>query len=207
MQLSAEPMAPWLLAAFLLAALNLVVIVIGHDLEPIEHALLLVGLCGTVVAAGLVATRSHRHISDSDREERARPASEELTDSVVALGSTRYAEGMARWTGAVLELIDHALDAAGEDSDAHDDLAAAAADTRELNELLATSAGDELRINDAAMIHAVCTLWEANQPRIEELAAAVDPVWHRRWRARSVADRRLRHGGAGSRPLVLPYRS
>ena len=87
------------------------------------------------------------------------------------------------------------------------ELEAAVADTRELQQLLAASARTALSIHEAATIHAVCTLWEANQARIEQLAAASDPGWHRRWRARTVADRSLRHGGTVSAPMVIPYRT
>jgi hypothetical protein len=107
----------------------------------------------------------------------------------------------------VLELLDHARGCLPEGSDLGPDLDAAIADTRELQGLLSASAEGELDIHDAATIHAVCTLWETSQPRIEELAARADPAWHRRWRARAVADRRLRHGGMASVPVAMPYRT
>jgi hypothetical protein len=113
---------------------------------------------------------------------------------------------MERWTSAVLELLDHAIDAAGAESPLRDELVAAAADTLELHDLLSASTAGSMTINDNAMIHAVCTLWETNQARIEAIAADADPEWHRRWRARSVAERRLRHGTVSSDPIDLPYR-
>ena len=132
---------------------------------------------------------------------------EALDNPVPHLGTAAYVEGMQRWSTTVLELLEHARGCAPEASKLATELEAAVEDTRELQQLLAASVDGELDINDAATIHAVCTLWETNQPRFENLAASSDPAWHRRWRARAVADRRLRHGGMVSVPVALPYRS
>jgi hypothetical protein len=202
-----EPVAPWLAAAFVLAALNLAAVASGYQLPVLEQALLLIGLCATLAAGGLVAARSNRRLEASAREERARPAGEELVAPGSQPGSESYVEGMACWAEAVLELLDHAVDTGRPKAPAHDELVAAAADTRELRDLLRSSSQSPLSINDAAMIHAVCTLWEVNEARVEALAAEVDLIWHRRWRARTVADRRLRHGSVAPQTLVLPYRS
>ena len=118
-----------------------------------------------------------------------------------------YVAGMERWTAAMLELVEHALACTDDGSAPATELAAAASDTRDLRELLDAGDAGELSINDLAVIHALCTLWETNQPRLEALAAATDPTWHRRWSARVVADRRLRQGGTVSAPLAVPYRT
>ena len=205
--LVSEPMTPWLVAAFAIAALNLAIVVSGHQLPVLEQALLLIGLCTTLATGGLVAARSNRGLDASDREERARPAAEELVDPARQVGAVSYVVGMERWTTAVLELVDHALARSDLDPGARAELTAASSDTQELRDLLAAGTTEDLTINDTAMIHAVCTLWEANQARIEHLAARADASWHRRWRARTVADRRLRHGSTVPQPLVLPYRA
>jgi hypothetical protein len=114
---------------------------------------------------------------------------------------------MNRWTAAVVELLEHARGCAAEGSELAAELSAALDDTQDLRQLLDTSAPADLDINEAATIHAVCTLWETNQPRIERLASESDPAWHRRWAARVVADRRLRHGGSAAAGMVIPYRA
>lgn len=199
-----ERMAPWLASAFVLAALNLAIVASGHELADVEQTLLLIGLCATLAAGGLVAARSGQELQQIEREERARPAVEELG---FELGAASYVEGMARWCEAVLDLIEHAVSRSTQGTPDHAELTAAAADTAELRDLLRTGGGTELSINDTAMVHAVCTLWEVNEARVEELAAAVDRPWYRLWRARHVADRALRHGGTQPQPIVLPYRS
>lgn len=206
MPLIGEPVTPWLLASLILATSNLVVVLSGNQLPVQEQTLLLVGLCATIAAAGLVAARSSQTLEASDREERARPAADQLEPGVWASGSLSHVQGMERWSTAVLELLDHAIDAVDAGSPLHGEIVAAAADTLELHDLLSASTAGSLTINDNAMIHAVCTLWETNQPRVESLAARADPRWHRRWRARSVAERRLRHGTVSADPIDLPYR-
>lgn len=202
--LVAEPMAPWLATAFVLAALNLGIVVTGHELAPIQQTLILIGLCATLAAGGMVAARSGQQLHAIDREERARPAVEELG---FELGAASYVEGMARWCEAVLDLIDHAVERSTSDTPVRAELTAAAADATELLDLLRAGDEGDLSINDTAMIHAVSTLWEVNAPRLEELAAGLDRPWYRLWRARHVADRSLRHGGTQPQPIVLPYRS
>lgn len=206
MPLIGEPVGPWILASVILAAVNLVIALSGNRLPAPDQTILLVGLCAAMAAGGLVAARSSRRLEISDREERARPSADQLEPGVWRTGALSYVEGMERWTAAVLQLLDHAIDAAGDEAPVRDDLVAAAADTLELYDLLGASTGGPLTLNENAMMHAVCGLWETNQPRIEALAAGVDPAWHRRWRARSVAERRLRHGTVSSDPIVLPYR-
>lgn len=85
------------------------------------------------------------------------------------------------------------------------DLESAAADGRELLELLAETAPGALSIHDRAKIHSLCTLWDTDVARIEQLASSLDPGWHRRWSARSVADRRLRHQPTSVPVQDLPY--
>jgi hypothetical protein len=207
MPMIGEWMTPWIGASFLVSVLTVTFVVGGQDLPVLERVLLAISVCATLTAAVLVGLRSSRAREASVREERARPAAEALDEPVPHLGTAAYVEGMQRWTTTMLELLEHAQGCVPQGSSLTADLDLAVDDTRELQRLLQASSEGDLDIHDAATIHAVCTLWETNQPRFEELAASADPGWHRRWRARSVADRRLRHGGMVSVPVAMPYRT
>ena len=200
-----EWMTPWIAASFLVSACAVAFVVGGREIPTFEKTLLGISLCATLTAATLVRFRAIRTQQMRAREERARPPVEAL-DGSASVCSPAYVDGMQRWTTAVLELLEHAHGCAAQGTELAADLGAALADTRDLEQLLAASDGD-LDINEAATIHALCTLWETNQPRIEKLAAQSDPGWHRRWAARVVADRRLRHGGAPIEPMEIPYRT
>lgn len=199
-----ESVLPWISASLVLGVVNVATAVRGQHLGTVEQLVLLVGLCGTVTAAGLVAARSHRAARAGVLVERARPAAEELAAPTEA-GAVTYVEGMAHWTAAMLALIEHARQVAEPGSRADLELAAAAADTNDLHELMCAKPHDELTINEQAQMHALGSLWETNQARIEQIAAELDPIWHRRWRARSVVARELRHGHGTRQSLVLPY--
>jgi hypothetical protein len=202
-----EWMTPWVASSFLVAVLTATYVVGGQRLPLLEQTLLAISLCATLTAATLVVIRSGRAKEASTREERARPATEALDGGLAQLDFAAYVEGMHQWTETVLELLLHARGCAEAGSELAKELDAAVADTTELHQLLDASAPSELNIHDAATIRSVCTLWETNQARVEQLAASSDPGWHRRWRARSVADRRLRHGSMVAAPLVIPYRT
>lgn len=205
-----ERLLPWLGAAVVMACVNLLAVLVGLSLTVYEWAALLLTLGATLSAAGLVAARSRRAVEATERDERSRPAHEQI---LAMGGSAReepdtlaYVGGMERWTTALLEVLDHALEHAP-DAPTAGALSSGADDTRALNDLLRASAARELNLNESAMLHSVCSLWETDQDRLEALAAAVDPGWHRRWRARSVVAWRLRHGRPEVGQLVLPYRS
>ena len=211
MPTTVERMLPWLGAAVLAAGCTLAAVVMGFPLAGLEGAALLIALAGTLTAAGLVATRSTREVAAVDRDERARPAEEQLVDQgddgrVDHPGPPAYLSGMVRWTTALLELLDRAAELAT-DPDRARELDEAAEDCRALHDLLRASEGRVLSLNESAMLRSVVSLWETDQDRLETLAAQVDPRWHRRWRARTVIERRLRHGRPRSGELVLPYRS
>jgi hypothetical protein len=147
----------------------------------------------------------------AEREERARPAREQLTDLESighggGPGARSYVSGMERWTISLLELVDHAVDTTDQD-EVRGELISARDDTDALRALLHASSQRDLTLNEVATLHSVCALWETNQERIEQLAAAVDLGWHRRWRARSVVERLLRHGPPADTGVALPYRS
>jgi hypothetical protein len=207
MPFAGEWMTPWIAAAFLVAVLSVTYVVGGHQLPMLEQALLAIGLCATLTGAVLVAIRSSRAREAFVREERNRPPAEALDGATVRPGGAAYAQAMERWATAMLELLEHASGCADEGSEVAGALQAALTDTRELRALLAATTVDDLDINTAAAIHSVCTLWETNRGPMEQLAASLDRSWHRRWSARVVADRRLRHGGAVPAPLSIPYRS
>lgn len=201
--MSAEDLLPWLSAAFVMASLNLAAAVWGVKLTMEGWAILLIGLVATIAAAGLVAARGRQEMETAAADERARPADELLGADI--RGGPGYITGMGRWSTAMQELMDHAVEEAPP-GPIHESLVAARDDTKALRELLQASEGHDVGLNDAAMLHAVCSLWETDQERVEKLAADVDPHWHRRWRARSIAVRRLRHGRVDAERLVLPYR-
>lgn len=203
--LTAEDLIPWLSAAFVMASLNLVAAVWGVQLTLEGWAVLLIGLVATIVAAGLVAARERQEQERAAAEERARPSGDVLGMGAHDGSGPGYVTGMSRWSAAMLELIEHAAEAAPP-GHVQDSLLAASEDTRALCDLLHASEGHDIGLNDAAMLHAVCSLWETDQERVERLAAEVDPHWHRRWRARSITARRLRHGQVDADRLVLPYR-
>ncbi len=206
-----EWMTPWLATAMLVAACNLLAAILHVPLNVYERSALLIALGATLASAGLVAARSRAEVEAVERDERARPAEEQLLDMVGDLrpgsaDSPGYVQGMVRWTSALLELVEHARSETL-DAELRTTLTAAADDTRALRDLLRASDPAALSLNEAAMLHSVCALWETDQDRIEALAVEVDPRWHRHWRSRTVVERRLRHGQRAARELVLPYRS
>ena len=207
---SSERILPWLSAAVFAATCYLAGLTWGLPMSVSDGAALLMVLAGTLAAAGLLAARSTRAAEATEREERARPAGDELTgmtdeDSFVETRAPAYLQGMAQWTAALVDLFDHAAGVCDEDDTARE-LADAADDTRALHDLLIEGADRHLSLSEAAMLHSVATLWETDQERLEQLAASVDPPWHRRWDARSIIERQLRHGRPGTEHLVLPYR-
>ena len=209
---SRERLLPWLGGAAVVALVILVVVTLGEgEPRPIEIASLLGGLGATIAVAGLVAARSSRAMEEAEREERARPAREQLTDLDAngygeASGVRSFVSGMERWTVSLLELIDHATGMTDQ-AEVREELVTAREDTDALRSLLHASSQRDLTLNEVATLHSVCALWETNQDRIEDLAASVDLGWHRRWRARSVVERLLRHGPPVDRDVALPYRS
>lgn len=207
---TSESLLPWLGAAAVVAVVTLGAVILGGgELISVEITSLLVGLCATLAVAGLVAARSGTVAEASEREERARPARDQLPDlddGAEGPGSRSYLEGIERWTVALLELVAHAVEATT-DAVLRRELTSAAEDTDALHALLQATTRRRLGLNEVATLHSVCALWETNQDRIERLAAEVDPAWHRRWRARSVIARLLRHGPPQQPAPVLPYRS
>lgn len=206
----AERILPWLSAAVFAATCYLAGLTWGLPMTLNQGAALLTVLAGSLASAGLLAARSSRAKDATQLEERARPASDELAslsdgDPFGETGGPAYLKGMERWATALIDLFDYA-GGASDDPAVAAELTEAAQDTRALRDLLADSASHQLSLNEAAMLHSVATLWETDQERLELLAASVDPSWHRRWEARSIIDRQLRHGRAQTEHLVLPYR-
>ena len=208
MPLVGENLAPWLAGGVIAAVLVLVAVRRGQQPAALEQAVLLLGLAAVLTGGSLVAYRSNHSLRVSRREERERPAADQLERASSAVRSMSYVTGMARWSGAMLELLEHALSVTAPDAPEHAPLTSAADETRELHDLFAHEATRPLTINDHAQLHAIGSLWATTQLRIEGLAAQADPAWHRRWKARSVVARNLRHGGEiAPTPLLLPYRS
>lgn len=206
----AERILPWLSAAVFAATCYMAGLTWGLPMSVNQGAALLTVLAGTLASAGLLAARSARAQDATQLEERARPASDELAgmtngDPFAETGAPVYLKGMEQWATALLDLFDYA-GGASEDPAVVAALTDAAEDTRALRDLLADGASHHLSLNEAAMLHSVAMMWETDQERLEQLAASVDPAWHRRWQARSIVDRQFRHGRAHADHLVLPYR-
>ena len=211
---SAERLAPWLAAPILIGGLQVVVALAGVHPSLAQRAVMILCLGGSIAVAGIVAARSSREADVADRSERDRPAAYELFGVDDAFGSrheagpSTYLESMERWTGVMLELTEHAAATpAAVDADVVAELASASDDTRELRDLLHANVDAPLKVSGMATLRSLCSLWEAEQTRMESLAATMDPEWYRRWRARSVADRLLRRGVRESHAPALPYRN
>jgi hypothetical protein len=211
-----EPLLPWLAASVLVVGVYAFGIVAGLAGTGVPWVILTVASCSVITATIFVWARSRRQQLEVRRAELARPASEELSNwtnesTLVDVSDnhlTPYAEGMLRYSGAVVELLDHAISVTrGRDADTTE-LTAARDDALALQNLLSAMATEQTRLDKVAKVHTICSLWETNQDRIEQEAAAVDPDFHRTWRARNIAVLRLRHGDRPRRhEPALPYQA
>lgn len=211
---TAERLVPWLAGAILIGGLQVVVALAGAQPSLAERAAMILGLCGSLGVAGVVAARSSREAAVVDRQERERPALYEVSGVDDAFGRAHdagpstYIEGMERWAEAMLELTEHAAATpAAIAADVADELTSACEDTRELRDLLHANVHAPLKVSGMATLRTICSMWEGDQARIEHLAASMDPEWHRRWRAHSVVERLVRRGVRQPDATVLPYRS
>lgn len=190
-------------------------VLLGVADSSAQQMILTVGLCAVVTATELVLHRTRELEEDVMRVYRARPSTDELmtlsTGNALASGLDdhglpSYAAGMLRYAEAVVELLEHATDVAVTNGDNAADMANGREDAAALVDLLSSMAGESVQLSKAAKVHTICSLWEANQERLEQTAAAIDPEYHRRWRARHIAALRLRHGEAPRRTeTALPY--
>ncbi len=209
-----EPVMPWLAASILTIAAYVGGVVVGTAPTINQKVVLTVGLCSVVTATELVLTRSRRVQEALRRDERTRPAADELR-AATPLAHARehdqlppYAAGMLRYTAAVVELLEHSIGVALDRGADPTELASARDDAAALHDLLTAMAREPVHLRKAAKVHTICSLWETEQARIQQLAADLDPDFHRHWRARHVAALRLRHGAAPRRTEPeLPYRA
>jgi hypothetical protein len=211
-----EALAPWLAASFLAIAAYVAGVLVGTSTSDAPRIVLTVALCSVLTAAVLVVCRSKRRVEDADRSQRDRPATEELAEwrtpeTLVRLDPEThlppYAAGMLRYSGAVLELLDHAVALASINALDPGELTSGRDDACALHDLLRAMGREPVHLQKAAKVHTICALWEANQERLELAAAELDPEFHRRWRARNIATVRLRHGERPRRANAsLPYR-
>lgn len=206
-----ERLAPWLIGAMVGGVVTVGALEIGDPTQrAIAVAVSLVVLCACLAGAGLVAARSRATVDLTEREQRDRPAPDQLAGleenrTPHDVGPARYFAGMHRWASALHELMTHASDVT-DDPRVAAELDGAAEDTDALRDLLQSTEGRALSLSEAATLHSVCALWETDQERLENLAAGVDPRWHRRWRARTLVERLLRQGRPQAAGAVLPYR-
>jgi len=105
-----------------------------------------------------------------------------------------YLKGMETWTDAVFELLAHVADVVDGPS-IRGRLLGARDDAKSLRDLLHTANGHH-DPNPAAnaTIESICSLWDANEPYFERVAAEVDPTFYRAWEARSATARLHRVG-------------
>jgi hypothetical protein len=211
-----EPLAPWLAASILTLVAFVAGVLVGHAASEIHRAVLTVSFCAVVMATFFVLQRTRRSEQAALRSLGARPAGDELdfrpdadARSATARGGNLppYAAGMLHYSEAVIELLEHAVEVALQGEVDTTELASGRDDAAALKSLLQSMAAEPVHLHKAAKVHTICSLWEANQERLEHLAADLDPEFHRRWRTRNVATLRLRHGEAPRREVTaLPYR-
>ena len=209
-----EPLLPWMGASLLVIAAYGVGVLSGLVDSKESRVLLTIALCSIVIATQLVLHRAREVVEETERSQRARPATDELepwaSDRTLITESSDhlppYAAGMLAYSGAVIELLEHAVGVGLERGADTTELASARDDAAALHDLLTSMASETVHLHKAAKVHTICSLWEANQDRIERSAAALDPEFHRRWRARHIATLRLRHGERPARTdTTLPY--
>lgn len=211
-----EPLAPWLAASLLVMAAYTVGVLVGTAGSDKIRVVLTVTLCSVVIASQLVIFRSRRDVEEARRAQRARPAAEELDpwasgQTLVRLDTETNlppsAAGMLRYSAVVVELLEHAVAVALRDGDDPAPLIAGRDDAAALHNLLSSLAKEPVHLKKAAKIYTICSLWQAEQPRLEHAASALDPEFHRKWRARNIAALRLRNGERPRRSdMTLPYR-
>ncbi len=123
-----EPLFPWLAASALAAAAYMIGLATGMAPGDTRWVVLTVACCSIITATVLVWHRSRRQEADVRRSERARPAPEELTNwstetTLVDAGEGHlppFGEGMLRYSAAVMDLIDHALEVGSRPGHRHD---------------------------------------------------------------------------------------
>ncbi|HEY2813970.1 MAG TPA: hypothetical protein VGJ03_10950 [Acidimicrobiales bacterium] len=205
---------PWLAASVLAASAYTVGIAAGLSGAKTQWVILTVACCSLLTATVLVWCRSRQQQLEVRRSQSSRPAPEELSpwamQSTLVDGGDRhlppYAEGMLRYSDAVVELLEHGVGVALDRGMDSTELAAARDDAAALNHLLTAMAAEPARLDKVAKVHTICSLWEAGQDHVEREVAALDPEFHRRWRARNIAVLRLRHGDRPRREEpALPY--
>jgi hypothetical protein len=211
-----EALTPWVAASLLAMAAYIVGVLVGATKSGTHLVVLTVALCSVVTATELVMYRSRRLVQDAERVQRARPAAEELDAwashrTLVRLDADTslppYAAGMLRYSEAVVELLEHAVSVALREGIDVSELVTGRDDAGALHNLLTTMSTEPVLLHKAAKVHTICSLWEASQDRLERAAAEIDPDFHRRWRARNISVRRLRHGDRPRRSeTILPYR-
>jgi len=211
-----EPLLPWFAASILVAGAYAGGLAAGVRGGATSWVFMTIAACAVLTATVLVWTRRRDVEEEAAREERGRPATDELdrwaSDTTLVTPDPQhhlppYGEGMLRYSGAVVELLEHAVAVALDHGIDTEELATARDDAAALHDLLGAMAAEPARLDKVAKVHTICSLWEANQDRLETIAAELDPDFHRRWRARNIAVLRLRRGERPRRlEPALPYR-
>ena len=215
MAIHRESLTPWIGASLVAMGAYVAGVLVGVANSSAQQLVLTVCLCAVVTSTQLVLYRTRRLEEEVMRDYRARPSTDELmtlsTGNALASGLDDhglppYAAGMLRYAEAVVELLEHAVDVALTSGENASELASGRDDAAALVDLLSAMGGESVQLSKAAKVHTICSLWEAHQEHLEQVAAEIDPEYHRRWRARHIAALRLRHGEAPSRTQqALPY--
>jgi hypothetical protein len=202
---NSERLVPWLAGAAFIACLQVLVAFAGAQPSLAQRVGMILSLCGSLAVAAVVAARSSREARVVDHQEQGRPGLHEVSGPEDN-GPSAYIDGMLRWAEAMLELTEHAA-ATPEAIEAElaGQLASACEDTRALRDLLRANVDTSLKVSAMATLRSICSMWESDQARIEQLAAGTDPEWHRRWHARSIVERLLRRGSRQLETTALPY--
>lgn len=106
---------------------------------------------------------------------------------------------MELWTAWVSKLMEHASTQA-KDEAVRLVLAGAAEDATALRDAITAATTGWLDPGQTIIIRSIYELWDANHDRLERLAAAQDPEWHRMWAGRSAGARKRREAVRAQAP-------
>jgi hypothetical protein len=128
-------------------------------------------------------------------EESARPAdASTMAMQTTELDTRPDLAALELWTAWVNKLMSYAALYAP-DARACRTLTGAAEDAASLRDALSAATTGWLDPEQTRVLRSIYELWDANLPRVEELASSVDLEWYEVWRVRS-ASSRLRAAGS-----------
>src|SRR5436190_13801212 len=150
MAISRESLLPWIGASMLVIGVYVGGVLVGVADSTSRQLVLTVCLCAVVTSTQLVLYRTRRLEEEVWRDYRARPSTDELmtlsTGNALASGLEDhglppYAAGMLRYSEAVVELLEHAVQVALANGDNAAELATGRDDAAALVDLLSAMGG------------------------------------------------------------------